>query len=299
MLKTWFYVTGLTLGLMLAACGQSANEPAAGSGEAGSAASAGDTNPNDLTIQGSDTMNVMVAAWAEAFMAENPEARIAVTGGGSGTGIAALKNGTTDLCMASRPIRESEVRSIVESTGQEPVEHTVAMDGIAVVVNPGNPVDVLTLAQLEAIFTGEIENWSAVGGPDEEIVIFSRDSSSGTFVFFQSHVLNRKDYAPTARLLPSNAAIVSQVNQTDGAIGYVGLGYVEPGLKVIKVKDDEQAEPVEPSIETIRSGDYAIARGLFLYTMGEGSPLARRFIEFCLSPPGQAIVMDLGEVPVR
>jgi len=254
-----------------------------------------------VTIKGSDTMVHLVSNWAESFMQQNPGTEVSVTGGGSGTGIAALLNGTTDICAASREIRDKESKLAVQK-GIQPNEIVVARDGIAVVVNPDNPVSELTVEQLGNIFTGESRRWSAVGGPDEEIIVLSRESSSGTYVFFQEKVLKRQDFMQGAKLLPATSAIIQAVSTDRLAIGYVGLGYAagaEDRVKIIAVKADDPSPAVVPSAETIRSGQYPIARPLYLYVNGQPRGTVKQFVDFCLSGDGQEIVEQTGYVAVR
>ncbi len=251
-----------------------------------------------LTIKGSDTMVHLVTAWAEAYMKAHPEAQVSVTGGGSGTGIAALLNGTTDVCMASRTMKAQEL-DLAKQQGLVPAEHDVARDGIAVVVHPDNPVKELTLDQLRQLYNGTLTRWSEVGGPDQPVQLLSRESSSGTYVFFNEHVLKKDDFAANARLMPSTAAIVQAVEQDAWSIGYVGLGYLEgDAVRPIALKPSADAPGVLPSVETVQRGDYALARPLHLYTPGAPGALARDFIAFALSQEGQRIVQESGYVPV-
>jgi len=248
-----------------------------------------------LQIKGSDTMLQLTTAWAEAYMSANPKAKIAVTGGGSGTGIAALINGTTDIANASRKIKDKEVDE-AKAKGVNPVEHVVAKDGISVVVNPANPVRELTMDQIKLIYTGKITNWSHVGGPDHDITLVARDNSSGTYVYFQKHVLMKEDYSTSALNLQSNSAIVEEVTSNVYAIGYIGLGYlVEAGDKVVAVAVDG----VKPSDASVASGSYKIARELQMYTDGEPQGLSKAFLKFIMSEEGQRIVRDEGFVAVQ
>jgi phosphate transport system substrate-binding protein len=263
--------------------------------------SEGQSGGQAVNVKGSDTMVHLVSAWAEKFMAGNPQAEVAVTGGGSGTGIAALLNGTTDICMASRTIEEREQSQFAERKVQ-PKEYVVALDGIAVVVHPANAVGELTLEQLKKIYIGTYTNWKEVGGADEAIVLLSRESSSGTYVFFQEHVLEKKDYARSARLMPATSAIIQETAGSKGAIGYVGLGYAaEAGerIKTLKIKAKDGGPAVEPSVETVLSGKYPISRPLNFYTRGEPKGAVKAFIDFCLGPRGQEIVKQVGFVPVK
>jgi len=251
-----------------------------------------------LTIKGSDTMVHLVSTWAEDYMDANPNVEISVTGGGSGTGIAALINGTTDICAASRGIKEKET-TLAEKRNVHPKEIVVARDGIAVVVNPSNPVSALSIEQLGKIFTGAYTNWSQVGGPDQNIIVLSRESSSGTYVFFQEHVLNKKDYTPKARLMPATSAIIQAVGEDKWAIGYVGLGYaVEAGNKVKPLAVSDGGPAIAPSEATVKSGEYSISRPLFLYTNGEPTGQIKDFVDYCLNKKGQQIVRDTGYIAI-
>jgi len=215
-----------------------------------------------LSIKGSDTMVHLVSSWAEEFMKSNAETDISVTGGGSGTGIAALINGTTDICAASRGMKEKEQKQ-AEANKVSPVEIPVARDGIVLIVHPENQVNSLTIDQLRLIYTGKISNWKEVGGPDKPILLLSRESSSGTFVFFQEHVLNKEDFSNSARLLPGTSALVQAVAADRGAIAYVGLGFAAEArgtIKTLGVQASGQTGPVLPNEESVRSG--AVGPGL-------------------------------------
>lgn len=253
-----------------------------------------------LSIKGSDTMVHLVSSWTEEFMKAHADIDISVTGGGSGTGIAALINGTTDICAASRGMKEKE-QKLAKENNAFPVEISVARDGIVMIVHPENPVNSLTTDQLRLIYTGKVTNWKDVGGADAPILLLSRESSSGTFVFFQEHVLDKEDFSASARLLPGTSALVQSVAADRGAIAYVGLGFAAEAqgtVKTLGVQASNQAEPVIPSEETVRSGAYAVSRPLFFYTNGEPKDAIKQFIDFCLSPAGQKIVRETGYVPV-
>ena len=230
--------------------------------------------------------------------------QIAVTGGGSGTGIAALINGTVDMANASRQIKAEE-RDQAEANGIEPVEHVVAGDAIAVVVHPSNPVDGLTIPQLSAIFSGKITNWREVGGEDRPIVLLSRESNSGTHVFFLEEVVRQGDkddktlFSPDTLLMPSSEGISAEVRQNPNAIGYDGLGYVTPDQKVVAVAPADGEPYVLPTVETVKDGSYPIARGLYIYTAGEPQGAILDYLDWILGPEGQAIVRDLGFVPLQ
>ena len=254
-----------------------------------------------ITIKGSDTMVHLASSWAETFMQRNPDIEVSVTGGGSGTGIAALLNGTTDICAASRKIKNKELQLALQKN-IHPHEIAMAKDGIAVVVHPDNPVNELTLEQLSKIFTDKSFRWSNVGGPDEPIIVLSRESSSGTYVFFQEMVLKKQDYMQDAKLMPATSAIIQSVSTDKSAIGYVGLGYAlaaEDKVKIIAVKADDSSPAVMPSDQTVKSGQYPIARPLFLYLNGEPKGTVKQFIDFCLSPEGQAAVKDTGYISIQ
>ena len=254
-----------------------------------------------ITLKGSDTMVHLASTWAEVFMKENPGLEVSVTGGGSGTGIAALLNGTTDICAASRKIKDKET-SMAAQKGIVPKEIVVARDGIAVIVNPANPVSELTIEQIGKIFTGAVRRWDQVGGKAESIEILSRDSSSGTYVFFQEKVLRKKDYSQNAKLMPATSAIVQSVASNKSAIGYVGLGYAVAAknkIKVLAVRADDNSPAVIPSERTVKSGEYKIARPLHLYTNGQATGAVKKFIDFCLSSKGQEIVRQTGYVAIQ
>ncbi len=246
-----------------------------------------------ITVEGSDTMVNLGQALAEVFMDEFGGVDISVAGGGSGTGIASLINGTVDLANSSRPIKDEEVDQ-AEANGVDVTEFVVAYDGIAVVVNPSLEVEDLTFEQLGAIYRGEITNWSEVGGPDLDIVLLARDSSSGTYDFILEHVIQQDDdeavYSPNARLLPSTQGIVDETIANEAAIGYVGLGYLVPEIKVLKI------DGVEANVDTVKDGSYSVSRPLFMYAAGTLSEASQAYIDWILSDEGQAVVAQIGFV---
>jgi phosphate transport system substrate-binding protein len=254
--------------------------------------------------KGSDTLVNVALAWAEAYSQVTPEVQVAVTGGGSGTGIAALINGTVDMANASRKIKEEE-RSKAEANGIEPAEHVVAGDAIAVVVHPSNPVQGLTIAQLSDIFSGKITNWREVGGEDRPIVRLSRESNSGTHVFFLEQVVRQGEkndktlFSPDTLLMPSSEGISAEVRENPNAIGYDGLGYVTDDQKMVGVAPTDDGAYVIPMVETVKDGSYPIARGLYIYTAGEPQGAILEYLNWILGPEGQAIVQDLGFVPLQ
>jgi phosphate transport system substrate-binding protein len=257
-----------------------------------------------VQIKGSDTMVNLGQAWAEAFMEKHPEAFVAVTGGGSGTGIASLLNRTCDIAQCSREMKQKEIE-LAHKKGINPVEFTVALDGLAVVVHPANPVDKLTIDQLSAIFTARITNWKEVGGRDSKIVILSREVNSGTHVYFKEHVLRRgnpnskEEFASSALLMPSSQAIADEVAQNPQAIGYYGMGYISPSQKAVAIAKDKNNPYILPTIKNVIEGRYAISRPLFMYTNGEPKGLVKEFLDFVLSDEGQKIVLDIDFVPVK
>ena len=259
---------------------------------------------NSIQIKGSDTMVNLGQAWAEKYMEKNPADFVAVTGGGSGTGFSSLISGTCDIAMSSRNIKDKEI-TLAKQKGVNPFETKVALDGLAVVVNPKNPVSKLTLDQLAGIFTGKITNWKNVGGADVKIVILSREVNSGTHVYFKEHVLRKGDpnskeeFAPDALLLSSSQAIADEVAGNPSAIGYYGMGYISLKQKPIAVAKDEKSEYVEPVIENVLNNKYPISRPLFLYTNGEPKGLVKKFVDFCLSKEGQEIVLKTDFVPIN
>jgi phosphate transport system substrate-binding protein len=243
----------------------------------------------------------LVTAWAEDYMDSQPDADVSVTGGGSGTGIAALLNGNTDICAASRDMTAEE-KQVASRKNLVTREITVARDGIAVIVNPANPLNELTLEQLKDIYTGAVANWSQVGGGAGAVLLLSRESSSGTYVFFQEHVLQKADFAPGARLMPATSTIIQAVADDASAIGYVGLGYAQEAagkVKVLAIKPDQNAPAVLPSEETVRDASYSISRPLYFYVTDPVSQAADAFIDFCHGPQGQKIVKETGYVPVN
>jgi phosphate transport system substrate-binding protein len=259
---------------------------------------------NSIQVKGSDTMVNLGQAWAEKYMEKNTGDFVAVTGGGSGTGFSSLISGTCDIAMSSRNIKDKEI-SLAKQKGISPYEIKVALDGLAVVVNPKNPVSKLTFDQLAQIFTGKITNWKELGGEDKKIVILSREVNSGTHVYFKEHVLRKGDpnakdeFAATALLLSSSQAIADEVAGNTAAIGYYGMGYISAKQKPVMVAKDEKSEYETPSIENVVNGKYPISRPLFLYTNGELKGLVKKFVDFCLSAEGQDIVLKTDFVPIN
>ena len=243
-------------------------------------------------VKGSDTLLPLTQELAEQYLKKEPDAEVIVTGGGSGVGIA------TDIAMASRQIKFSEKMKFAE-LGLDAEEVVVAYDALAVVVNPSNPVGRLTREQLEAIFRGKITNWKDVGGEDRKIVVYSRETSSGTYEFFKESVLENKNYMSSILSMPATGAIIQSVRQTKGAIGYIGLAYLNPYVKPLAVSYDGGAHYAVPSVETAADGSYPIVRPLYYYYDSRKEAQVSPFISYVLSPEGQESVLEQGFIPVK
>ncbi len=251
----------------------------------------------NLTIKGSDTMVILGQRWAENYMAKNPGISIQVTGGGSGTGIAALINGTTDIAESSRPMREAEKAQTKATRGKDVVELPVALDGLAVYVHEKNPIQELSIPQLKAIYTGAVKNWKEVGGGDERIILYSRENNSGTYAYFKEHVLENADFYPTAQTLPGTAAVIHAVARDTRGIGYGGIAYGK-GIKHLRVKKDANSPGIEPSQENVVTGKYPISRYLFWYLAGQPAGELKKLTEWVMSKDGQAVVENVGYYPL-
>ena len=250
-----------------------------------------------LTIKGSDTMVILSQRWAEEYMKKYPEASIQVTGGGSGTGFAALINGTTDICNASRPIKSKELVKIKDKFGKTPVEIKSAVDGIAIYIHEANKITEISLSQIKGIYTGTITNWKEIGGPDNKIIVYGRENSSGTYEFLKEHVLQNEDFAPSVQTLPGTAAVVNAISKDVNGIGYGGAAYLK-GIKFLKVKNDTSATAYEPTEENIKSNLYPISRYLYMYTLKRPEGLSKSFIDWILTSEGQKIVSEVGYFPL-
>ena len=248
-------------------------------------------------IKGSDTLLPLTQSLAEEYLAEHPGAEIIVTGGGSGVGIAALMENTTDIAMASRSIKFGEKMKFAEE-GLKATEVIVAYDALAVVVHPSNPVSKLTREQLEAIFRGKITNWKEVGGEDRKIVVYSRETSSGTYEFFKESVLENKNYMSSILSMPATGAIIQSVRQTKGAIGYIGLAYLNRYVKALAVSYDGGGHYAYPSVDTAADGSYPIVRPLYYYYDARKEAAVAPFISYALSQEGQQSVLEQGFIPV-
>ncbi len=267
----------------------------------------GDGLSGSFNIVGSNTVEPLSAIWAEEFMAMHPGVSIAVSGPGSGVGIAYLIDGTTDIAQASRQIKSAEIEA-AQANGINPYEIQVATDALSVIVHPSNPVSELTIAQISAIFTNQITNWSEVGGNDAEIVVISRDTNSGTHVFFKEHVVQMAglstedtslEYGPDVLFLPSTKQGVDEVAQNPNAIFYPGLGYLTDEVRPLAIKRTASDAGVLPSVQTALDGTYPIARPLLFYTDGVPTGAIKAFIDYCLSAEGQAKVTEVGYVPLQ
>ena len=270
--------------------GPSAGTPAAGA-------------PTAIQDTGSDTLLNLALAWAERYMSENPQVRISVTGGGSGTGIASLINGTIQIANASREMSKEEIAE-ASKNGITPVKFTVALDAIAVVANPGNPVQGLTLQQLSDMYTGRITRWADVGGRNAPVVLLSRESNSGTYVYFLEQVIrlgNSKStalFSPETLLMPSSQGISAEVAQNPNSLGYDGLGYVTPEQKTIAVARTAAGPYVLPSVRTVLDKSYPVSRPLFMYTAGEPTGAVKEYLNWVMGD-GQKLVRDVGFVPLE
>ena len=250
-----------------------------------------------VTVKGSDTLVILSQRWAENYMKKNAGQKVQVTGGGSGTGIAALVNGTTDLANSSRKIKDEESAKVRDRFNVLPTETAVAKDGVALYVNEANGVSQLSVAQLRAIFLGDVTNWKEVGGADAPIVLYSRENSSGTYVFFKEEVLKGGDYAASAQTLPGTAAVVNAISKEKNAIGYGGAAYAK-GVKELKVTGTD-GQGYTPSAENVKSGKYPLSRPLFVYSRGAAAGEAKAFLDYCLSAEGQAVVTEVGYFPIK
>jgi phosphate transport system substrate-binding protein len=277
---------------LLAGCG-GRNEtatPTAGSTQAAS------TRP--LTIKGSDTMVILTQRLAEEYMKANPGRVVQVNGGGSGTGIAALINGTTDLAQASRPMKDDERSSAQKARGSEIVETAVALDSLAVFVHETNPVKELTLQQLADVYTGKVRSWKEIGGQDSPIVLYGRESSSGTYDYFKEHVLNKADFSPKVQTLQGTAAIVNSVSRDVNGIGYGGIAY-DKGVRALALKKDAASSAVAPSEATVADGTYALSRKLYFYSVSGSPERVSAFVQWTLTPAAQELVKTVGYFPLR
>jgi phosphate binding protein len=251
-----------------------------------------------ITVKGSDTIVILAQRWAEEYMSKHPDIVIQVTGGGSGVGLSALINGTTDIADASRPMKKSEMEKLKLRFNSLGYEIKAAKDGVTLYLNESNSVSELTLDQIKAIYLGEITNWKDVGGEDAKIILYGRENSSGTYVYFRDNVLDGKDYSSLMQSLPGTAAVVNAVSKDKLSIGYGGAAYAK-GVKMLKVKKDAGSPAYEPTTETIKNNTYPITRYLYMYTRAKPTGDMKDYIDWTLSDEGQAIVAKVGYFPVR
>jgi phosphate transport system substrate-binding protein len=261
--------------------------------------------PKAIQVKGSDTMVNVAQAWAEEYKKAAPQVDVEVSGGGSGVGIAALEKGTIDIANASRNMKPEEMEQAKRNTGKEPKEFVVAYDALAVYVQKDNPINEISLEQLAQIFAegGTITKWSQIGvtipgATDDEIVRVSRQSSSGTYEFFREHVLAKKDFKLGSRDMNGSKEVVELVANTKTAIGYSGMGYATPGVKMLKLSPKAGEPAVAPNVENTLNKTYPLARSLMMYTLGEPDGEVRHYIDWILSPAGQRIVEENGYVPL-
>lgn len=264
-----------------------------------------------ISIKGSDTMVNLSQKWTEIYMQKNPNVSIQVTGRGSGTGVASLLNGTTDLANSSRELKDSELET-AKQKGVTPIVYEVALDGIALIVHPENKIDNLTIKQVSDIFNGKITNWKQLGGPEMTITLYGRENSSGTYEFFKDHVLGKDesgkqvDYSPATQVLQGTAALGEAVARDVKGIGYGGVGYfaLRNDVKILHIKKDDESPAISPSengkvnYESIWNGDYSISRYLYCFTNGEAQGELKNFMEFILSPEGQKLVESMEYIPL-
>jgi phosphate transport system substrate-binding protein len=251
-----------------------------------------------ITVKGSDTMVILAQRWAEKYMAQHPGITIQVTGGGSGTGIAALINGTTDICNASRPMKPSEREKLKIRYASLGVEIKSGKDGLSVYLNDANTIHELTIEQIKNIYIGKITNWKDVGGKDAKVIVYGRENSSGTYVYFKDNVLGGDDYTSSMQSLPGTAAVVNAVAKDKNAIGFGGAAYAK-GIKFAAVKKDAGSKAFLPTAENVKSGDYPISRFLYMYTKNRPTGELKDYIDWILSAEGQSVVTQVGYFPVK
>jgi phosphate transport system substrate-binding protein len=282
----------LAIALGLLGCTRTDNN-----GAPGGASSNGAPQSTTITIKGSDTMVILGQRWAETYMKANPGITIQVTGGGSGTGIAALINGQADICESSRPMKDQEKADVQAKRGAPAVETKVALDALAVYVNDKSPVQEISIPALARIYKGEATGWKEFSGPDHAIVLYGRENNSGTYGYFKEHVLGNKDFAASTQTLAGTSAVVNAVKGDPFGIGYGGIAYLE-GVRALKVKKDDTSPAIAPSLETAQSGSYPISRFLYFYTAGAPSPVMKNFIDWVVAAEGQKVISDVGYYPL-
>lgn len=280
--------TSIIFALALVACTRSESSTG-GSGSGGDKAA--------LSVKGSDTMVILGQRWAEHYMKDNSGVTVQITGGGSGTGIAALINGTTDICQSSRPMKDKEKQEVQTKRGAAAVEKRVALDALAVFVHANNPLKEVSIPALSKIFRGETKDWKEIGGSPHAIVLYGRENNSGTYGYFKEHVLENKDFAAAVQTLAGTSAVVSAVKGDAFGIGYGGIAYME-GIRALPVKKDDASPAIAPSLKTAQDGSYPLSRFLYFYTAGEPTGASRRFIDWVTSAAGQKVIDEVGYYPL-
>ncbi|MBI5868247.1 MAG: PstS family phosphate ABC transporter substrate-binding protein [candidate division Zixibacteria bacterium] len=250
-----------------------------------------------ITIKGSDTMVILGQRWAEDYMKTHPGTTIQVTRGGSGTGIAAPINGSADIAEASRPMKDKEKQEVKAKRGADVVEIPTALDGIAIYVNEKNPITKITTAQLKSIYQADTKKWTALGGPNAEIVLYSRENNSGTYTYFKEHILKEEDFSVECQTLPGTAAIINAVAKDPNGIGYGGIGYSK-GVRVLSVAASDSSGYVEPTEASVASGQYPLARYLYWYCAGAPTGDTKQLVNWVLGDAGQRVVADVGYYPL-
>ncbi len=287
--SSWINLTfAFALAVMVAGCGGDGAKDGADKQE---------KKKEVITQKGSDTMILLAQRWAEKFGAAHSNVEVQVTGGGSGTGISALINGTTDICNASRPMKDTEKAQVKQKHGGNVVEIPVAKDGLAIFVHPSSRIDSLTVDQLKGIYSGAVTNWKDLGGADAKIILYGRENSSGTYEFFKEHVLAKGDFAPETQTLQGTAAVVNAVTKDENGIGYGGGAYGK-GIKEVKVVG-ANGVGVAPTKENVMSGAYPLARDLYIYLRQQPIGATKEYIDWILGPEGQATVTEVGYYPIR
>ena len=277
----------VAMSFALAACG--------GNERSSSSQSAGSQKP--ITVKGSDTMVILGQRFAEEYMKANPGVVVQVNGGGSGTGIAALINGTVDLAQSSRPMKPKERADAEKNRGSQLVETPVALDALAVFVHANNPVKELSLEQIAAIYSGKTTNWNEIGGPNAPIVIYGRENNSGTYEYFREHVLQNADFGARVQTLSGTAAVINAVGRDVNGIGYGGIAYSKD-VQTVAVKKDAASPAVAPTEEHVADNSYPISRQLYFYSFANARPELQQFIEWAASPAGQSVVENVGYYPL-
>ena len=285
------------LALASLACTRTESSSSPAQSSSVSAATTPKPEKTSITVKGSDTMVILGQRWAETYMKEHPGLTIEVTGGGSGTGIAALINGSTDICEASRPMKDKEKADVQAKRGAPAVEVPVALDALAVYVNEKSPLKEISIPALSKIYLGETKNWKDVGGPNHAIILYGRENNSGTYGYFKEHVLSNKDFAASVQTLAGTSAVVNAVKGDPYGIGYGGIAYME-GIRALKVKKDEASAAVEPKLATAQDGSYPISRFLYFYTAGEPTGGVKTFIDWTKGPDGQKVIGEVGYYPL-